>query len=78
MTDVLVRYFAAAADETGREEERIAAATLGELRATLLARYAGLERIIANGSFLVDGVATGEPERPIAHQVDVLPPFSGG
>lgn len=74
-----MRYFAAAAEAAGREEELVAADTAGELRATLVARYGTeMERVLARGSFLVDGVVTRDPERPLGALVDVLPPFTGG
>jgi molybdopterin synthase sulfur carrier subunit len=94
---VLVRYFAAAAEAAGVEEERLELAgaetagaetagtetsdgpTLGELRDELVARYgAAMARVVANGSFLVDGVVRRDPATPIGAQVDVLPPFAGG
>ncbi|MGR0218287.1 MoaD/ThiS family protein [Agromyces sp. ZXT2-6] len=77
---VLVRYFAAAAEAAGVEEERLdAAPTLGELRDALVARYgAPMARVVANGSFLVDGVVRRDPATPVGTQVDVLPPFAGG
>ena len=73
-----MRYFAAAAEAAGREEERRSASTVGELRDTLLASYPGLAPVLAKGSFLVDGVVTRDPARTITERVDVLPPFSGG
>ena len=78
MADVVVRYFAAAADAAGREEERLTASTVGELQDALLARYPALGPVLAKGSFLVDGVVTRDPARPITARVDILPPFSGG
>ena len=77
---VLVRYFAAAAEAAGREEEHLdAVATVGDLRALLLARYGDpMSRVLAAGSFLVDGVVTRDPARPLGARVDILPPFSGG
>lgn len=78
MADVLVRYFAAAVDAAGREEETLSASTVGELRDTLLERYPGMAAVLAKGSFLVDGVVTRDPERALGSRVDVLPPFSGG
>ncbi len=75
---VLVRYFAAAADAAGREEERLPVATVGELRDTLLASYPAMAAVLAKGSFLVDGVVTRDPTRALGARVDVLPPFSGG
>lgn len=73
-----MRYFAAAVEATGREEERVSAATVGELRDTLLTRHPGLGPVLAKGSFLVDGVVTRDPARALGSRVDVLPPFSGG
>jgi len=78
MSEVLVRYFAAAAEAAGREEEQLTASTVGELRDTLLASYPALAPVLAKGSFLVDGVVTRDPARTITGRVDVLPPFSGG
>jgi molybdopterin synthase sulfur carrier subunit len=78
VADVLVRYFAAAAEAAGRDEERLTASTVGELRDTLLASYPALAPVLAKGSFLVDGVVTRDPTRPLGTRVDVLPPFSGG
>ncbi len=78
-----VRYFAAAAEAAGVEEETLAAAdagtTVGELRDLLVGRYgAAMARIVANGSFLVDGVVRRDGAAPLGERVDVLPPFAGG
>jgi molybdopterin converting factor small subunit len=78
VAEVLVRYFAAAAEAAGREEETLTASTVGELRETLLVSYPALEPVLAKGSFLVDGVVTRDPARAVRERVDVLPPFSGG
>jgi molybdopterin converting factor small subunit len=80
VADVLVRYFAAAAEAAGREEELVpAASTVGDLRATLVERYgAAMARVLASGSFLVDGVVSRDDAKPIGARVDVLPPFAGG
>jgi molybdopterin converting factor small subunit len=78
VAEVLVRYFAAAAEAAGRDEETLTAATVGELRDTLLTSYPALEPVLAKGSFLVDGVVTRDPTRALGSRVDVLPPFSGG
>jgi sulfur-carrier protein len=82
---VIVRYFAAAAEAAGVDEESLPASeagavtTLGELRELLVARYGPLmARVVANGSFLVDGVVRRDPAAPLGAQVDVLPPFAGG
>jgi molybdopterin synthase sulfur carrier subunit len=67
-SEVLVRYFASAAEVAGREEEHIpAVATVGQLRA-----------VLASGSFLVDGVVSRDDTRAVGARVDVLPPFAGG
>lgn len=74
-----VRYFAAAAEAAGREEESLEAATVGELRALLVERYGQpMTRVLANGSFLVDGVVSRDDSRAVGERVDVLPPFAGG
>ena len=83
MASVTVRYFAAAAEAAGIEEETLAAAdagtTVGELRDVLVGRYgAAMARIVANGSFLVDGVVRRDGAAPLGERVDVLPPFAGG
>lgn len=79
---ITVRYFAAAAEAAGREEERLdlgVAATLGELRAVLEERYgADMRRVLASGSFLIDEVVRRDPSCPLSSRVDVLPPFAGG
>ncbi|MFE6996742.1 MoaD/ThiS family protein [Microbacterium sp. NPDC057659] len=82
MAMVTVRYFAAAADAAGCEQEQLdldAGATVGLLRDTLQARYgAAMEKVLRSGSFLVDGIVRRDPTSPISANVDVLPPFAGG
>jgi molybdopterin synthase sulfur carrier subunit len=80
VAEVLVRYFAAAADAAGREEEQLpAVATVGELKLELLSRYGdAMARVLASGSFLVDGVVSRDDTRSLGSRVDVLPPFAGG
>ncbi|MFD6055460.1 MoaD/ThiS family protein [Agromyces sp. NPDC060279] len=81
MTLVTVRYFAAAADAAGREEERLelGEATVGALRELLAERYGEpMQRVLRNGSFLVDGTVRRDPATPIGAAVDLLPPFAGG
>ena len=77
---VNVRYFAAAADAAGLEEENLpAVSTVGELRALLIERYGdAMTRVLASGSFLVDGVVCRDDSRTLGARVDVLPPFAGG
>lgn len=80
MAEVIVRYFAAAADAAGMEEEFLpAVATVGALRAVLVERYGdAMARVLASGSFLVDGVVSRDDSRSVGTRVDVLPPFAGG
>jgi molybdopterin converting factor small subunit len=80
VAEVLVRYFAAAAEAAGREEEQLpAVATVGELKLELLSRYGdAMARVLASGSFLVDGVVSRDDARSLGSRVDVLPPFAGG
>ncbi|KRE23036.1 MoaD/ThiS family protein [Agromyces sp. Soil535] len=83
MASVTVRYFAAAAEAAGVEEETLASAdagmTVGELRDLLVDRYGpAMARAVANGSFLVDGVVRRDGAAPLGASVDVLPPFAGG
>jgi molybdopterin converting factor small subunit len=81
VAEILVRYFAAAEEAAGAAEERVAleAATVGSLQAELVARHgAAMERVLRSGSFLVGGVVSRDPARPVDGTVDVLPPFAGG
>jgi len=86
---VVVRYFAAAGEAASREEETLevpvrgvadsVAATVGDLRALLIDRYGdAMARVLASGSFLVDGVVSRDDARTLGARVDVLPPFAGG
>ncbi len=75
-----VRYFAAAAEAAGRDEEVVVAATLGELQDVVIARHgAGLARVLGRCAFVVGGERAG-PQTPLGPDaaVDVLPPFAGG
>lgn len=74
-----MRYFAAAAEAAGVEEETLSASTVGELRALLTDAYGDpMSRVLASGSFLVDGVVSRDDARELGARVDVLPPFAGG
>jgi molybdopterin converting factor small subunit len=76
---VEVRYFAAAAEAAGRDDEALDVATVGDLRGLLEDRYGEpMARVLRSGSFLVDGVVSRDPARALGARVDVLPPFSGG
>lgn len=75
-----MRYFAAAAEAAGREEEVLPPVpTVGELKSVLVERYGdAMARVVASGSFLVDGVVSRDDARALGDRVDVLPPFAGG
>ena len=77
---VEVRYFAAAAEAAGVIEELLpSVATVGALRSVLIDRYGdAMARVLASGSFLVDGVVSRDDSRALGLRVDVLPPFAGG
>jgi len=78
--EVLVRYFASAAEAAGRDEELVSAvATVGQLRALLVRQYGdAMARVLASGSFLVDGIVSRDDRHAVGTRVDVLPPFAGG
>ena len=74
-----VRYFAAAAEAAGREEEELVASTVAELKALLVEKYGeSMRKVLASGSFLVDGVVSRDDSVAIGARIDVLPPFAGG
>ena len=74
-----VRYFAAAAEAAGREEEELEASTVAQLKALLVEKYGEpMKKVLASGSFLIDGVASRDDAATIGARIDVLPPFAGG
>ena len=74
-----VRYFAAAAEAAGVEDERLVASTVGELKQLLIEKYGDpMTKVLASGSFLVDGVVSRDDSVLIGARIDVLPPFAGG
>jgi molybdopterin synthase sulfur carrier subunit len=78
---VTVRYFSAAKAAAGISEEKVEASTLSALLGALSAlRGEELGKIFAVASFLVDGLAWHDRDRPLpaGATVDVLPPFAGG
>ena len=79
---VTVRYFAAAAEAAGCEEEQLTLpqeANLGDLKSILVTRYGDLMgRVVESGSFLIDGVVRRDETHPVGERVDILPPFAGG
>ncbi|PFG33819.1 MoaD/ThiS family protein [Sanguibacter antarcticus] len=79
---VTVRYYAAAADAAGLQEEEVplpAAATVGDLKAFLVETYGdAMARVLASASFLADARISRDDSRVLGLTVDVLPPFAGG
>ncbi|MEV6932352.1 MoaD/ThiS family protein [Dactylosporangium sp. NPDC051485] len=77
---LLVRYFAGARAAAGVSEEKLEAATLGELEAAITADRPRLSDVLAACSFLVDGVSWRDRAAalPASATIDVLPPFAGG
>lgn len=77
---LLVRYFAGARAAAGVPEEKIDAATLGELVAAVTAGRPKLIPVLTACSFLVDGMSWRDRDAalPATATVDVLPPFAGG
>ncbi|SFS03700.1 Molybdopterin converting factor, small subunit [Agrococcus baldri] len=74
-----VRYFAAALEATGLDEERRGEQTVGALRAGLVADHPGLAGILSQCAVLVDGSRVDDAASLAdAELVDVLPPFAGG
>ena len=82
MSRFTVRYFAAAAEAAGREEETWEDATaqsLAALREELVARHGeAMARVLRSGSFLVDGTVRCDDGAIAGDTVDVLPAFAGG
>lgn len=74
-----VRYFAAAEEATGRDEETRNEASVGALRAALVADHPGLTGILPRCAVLVGGSRVDD-DTPLGSDslVDVLPPFAGG
>ena len=78
---VTVRYFAGAAEAADTTEDRMDAATIGDLRAQLGTRYGSeFDRILGRCSLLVNGSRAQDDAVPLVggDTVDVLPPFAGG
>ena len=74
-----VRYFAAAADAAGVDEEERVETTLDALRSAVVTAHPALAAILPRCSVLVDGVrTTGDAPLDDVALVDVLPPFAGG
>lgn len=76
-----VRYFAAAAEAAGTQQEHVHASTLGALLDQLVAQHgAELQRVLGLSSILHEGQYVSDRDTALAHDavLDVLPPFAGG
>lgn len=76
-----VRYFAAAAEAAGTQQEQIIAADLGTLVAGLVERHgAVLADVLRRSSLLHEGRYVSDQATTLTPDavVDVLPPFAGG
>ncbi len=80
---VTVRFFAAARDAAGVDEEEIrlpARATLADLTDALTVRDGQLGQVLQKCSYLRDGFAVRDlhVELRSGQTIDILPPFAGG
>jgi len=80
---VTVRYFAAARDAAGLDEEDMAlpaGATLADLTDVLMRRNGQLGRVLQKCSYLQNGFAVRDlhVELESGQTIDILPPFAGG
>ncbi len=78
-----VRFFAAARDAAGADEEDIrlpAGSSLADLTAALTVRDGQLGQVLQKCSYLRDGFAVRDlhDELRSGQMIDVLPPFAGG
>lgn len=76
-----VRYFAAAAEAAGTEQEEVIAADLGTLVADLVERHGTvLADVLRRSSLLHEGRYVSDHSTTLGTDavVDVLPPFAGG
>lgn len=82
MPQITIRYFAAAAEAAGVDEETwlpAGGSTLADLRSMLTERHGdAMARVLRGGSFLIDGRVRRDEGEIRGSQVDVLPPFAGG
>ena len=86
MAKVTIRYWAAAKEAAGVQEESVEAITLGDLLNTVVASRkpdGRLADVLARSSFLVNADPAGRADRSSivlddGAVVEVLPPFAGG
>ncbi len=76
-----VRYFAAAAEAAGMDEEQLQGSTVGEVLDAARAGHGDrLADVLERCSVLHDGRFVDARDRSVAEgdTIDVLPPFAGG
>ena len=86
MAKVTIRYWAAAKEAAGVQEESVEAVTLSDLLNTVVASRkpdGRLADVLARSSFLVNADPAGRADRSSimlddGAVVEVLPPFAGG
>jgi molybdopterin converting factor small subunit len=81
VNQVVVRYFAGAAEAAGVETEALPADSVGALISAMVGAHGpGLQKVLTRCSLLADGVYVRDDVAPLADgaTVDVLPPFAGG
>lgn len=83
MSQVTIRYWAAAKEAAGVPEETVAAATLGDAIEVAVANRASddrLRNVLKRSSFLVNGTRVKAAETPLEEGavIEILPPFAGG
>jgi molybdopterin synthase sulfur carrier subunit len=86
MAEVTIRYWAAAKEAAGVQEESVEAITLSDLLNTVVASRkpdGRLAAVLARSSFLVNADPVGRADRKSivlddGAVVEVLPPFAGG
>ena len=78
---VTVRYFASARAAAEVDSDRVAAATVAELRAAVVKRHGPrMARLLPSCGLLIDGTTSHDELAALPHDatVDILPPFAGG
>lgn len=76
-----VRYFAAAAEAAGTDQEQVSASTIESLVSGLVAKHGeAMHAVLNRSSLLHEGRYVSDPAAVLAVDavVDVLPPFAGG
>lgn len=77
---IKVRFYAAARQAVGSSEIEMASSTINELIGECSKGNDNVTRILAQCSYLVNGIVMHDRNQAIAEnsQIDVLPPFAGG